>query len=299
LKHYVDEHPENSVCNLGTVPDAGLRSSLFRHDLGDWAERILATEQHSILLQPDAPGHQIARLGGRPRLAAGQVWPQSDDVPLAFVAELDLAAASSMLGDEVLPSAGLLQFFYDAEQEAWGFDPADRPKWRVLLTRGQAEERDYPVTLPVHARYDPVSLSGGREPTFPEWESWHVERLGMDRDALHRYSEALADWKNADHPMPGAIHRVLGHPDQIQGDMMVECQLAANGIYVGDASGYQRPGAEKLKSGAGDWRLLLQIDSEQRAKMMWGDVGRLYYWIRDQDLRNRSWDRVWLVLQCS
>lgn len=32
--------------------------------------------------------------------------------------------------------------------------------------------------------------------------------------------------------------------------------------------------------------------------MMWGDAGRLYWWIRDADLRNGEWDDSWFVLQC-
>jgi uncharacterized protein YwqG len=32
--------------------------------------------------------------------------------------------------------------------------------------------------------------------------------------------------------------------------------------------------------------------------MMWGDVGRLYYWIKHDDLVARNWDLTWLILQC-
>ena len=32
---------------------------------------------------------------------------------------------------------------------------------------------------------------------------------------------------------------------------------------------------------------------------MWGDLGRLYYWIREQDLRRQAFDASWLVLQCT
>ena len=32
--------------------------------------------------------------------------------------------------------------------------------------------------------------------------------------------------------------------------------------------------------------------------MMWGDVGRIYYWIKHSDLLRRDWDLSWLVLQC-
>jgi uncharacterized protein YwqG len=49
---------------------------------------------------------------------------------------------------------------------------------------------------------------------------------------------------------------------------------------------------------AAEWRLLLQIDSEQDAGMLWGDVGRIYYWIRARDLAARHLDQAWLILQC-
>jgi uncharacterized protein YwqG len=32
--------------------------------------------------------------------------------------------------------------------------------------------------------------------------------------------------------------------------------------------------------------------------MMWGDAGRLYFWIRKQDLAEQSFDAVWAILQC-
>ena len=40
----------------------------------------------------------------------------------------------------------------------------------------------------------------------------------------------------------------------------------------------------QLKPNAKDWRLLLQIDSNEENNYMWGDSGRLYFWIRKVDL---------------
>ena len=56
--------------------------------------------------------------------------------------------------------------------------------------------------------------------------------------------------------------------------------------------------AKKLEAGARDWRLLFQVESDGNAKMMWGDAGRLYFWIRDEDLRAARFYRTWLVFQC-
>lgn len=80
--------------------------------------------------------------------------------------------------------------------------------------------------------------------------------------------------------------------------MQLECQLVSHGLYCGDSSGYQDPRAAELEPGAVEWRLLLQIDSEDDAGMMWGDVGRIYYWMHRQDLANRNWEKARLCFQC-
>jgi uncharacterized protein YwqG len=37
----------------------------------------------------------------------------------------------------------------------------------------------------------------------------------------------------------------------------------------------------------------------KNADMMWGDVGRLYLWMTEDALRNRQFDKSWMILQCS
>ena len=81
--------------------------------------------------------------------------------------------------------------------------------------------------------------------------------------------------------------------------MELECQLVSNGIYCGDSVGYHSDEAKTLRSGASDWMLLLQIDTDDDTAMMWGDVGTIYYWIRKQDLVEGAFDRTWMILQCS
>jgi hypothetical protein len=78
-----------------------------------------------------------------------------------------------------------------------------------------------------------------------------------------------------------------------------EPDLPVETAYCGDSSYVDLPEAHLLMPGAADWQLLLQIDTEDQIHMMWGDVGRLCYWIRRDDLRHRRWHTAWLVLPCS
>jgi len=95
-------------------------------------------------------------------------------------------------------------------------------------------------------------------------------------------------------------HQVGGFPSPVQGDdMELECQLVSHGLYCGDNSGYQGARATALEPGASEWRLLLQIDSDEDLGAMWGDLGKLYFWVRESEARRSDFSNVWLVLQCS
>lgn len=96
----------------------------------------------------------------------------------------------------------------------------------------------------------------------------------------------------------GPAHRLLGWPTLMQNEMELECQMVTNGIYRGDTSGYKHPRRPELEKGAQDWILLLQVDSDDDAQMMWGDAGMLYFWIRRQDLERSDFGNAWCILQC-
>ncbi|MGH2609888.1 MAG: DUF1963 domain-containing protein [Tepidiformaceae bacterium] len=89
-----------------------------------------------------------------------------------------------------------------------------------------------------------------------------------------------------------------GYPDQIQGDMMLECAMVGAGLYCGDAKAFEDPRVPELCREAREWRLLFQVPSCGAAAMMWGDEGCLYFWIRENDLRAQRFERCWMMLQC-
>lgn len=80
--------------------------------------------------------------------------------------------------------------------------------------------------------------------------------------------------------------------------MELECQLASNGVYCGNASEYASPQAVALAPGAPNWRLLLQFDTDDDLDVMWGDAGTIYYWVEEKKARAGNFANSWLVLQC-
>jgi uncharacterized protein YwqG len=240
---------------------------------------------------PDRHGSR-SRIGGDPDVPSDFTWPMYRDVPQSFVAQIDLAEVHS-LPPGVLPESGLLSFFYDSDQSVWGFDPAEVGASRVAYFGDHIalHSRASPVEHPNYVGFDQRWLRPKLDISFCPWESFDLETLGLSRDELFAYADVLST-------DPSPIHRMLGHPSPVQGDMQLECQLVSSGLYCGNSSGYEDHRAASLRAGASDWRLLLQIDTDDDANMMWGDCGMLYWWMRDDDIRHGRWGRAHLILQC-
>jgi uncharacterized protein YwqG len=105
------------------------------------------------------------------------------------------------------------------------------------------------------------------------------------------------DWlRSRSPPHDPPVHRLGGVPHEIQNPMEAECELVRRGEDP-HALPYARQ-EEVAGEAKARWRLLLQVDSDDAAGLMWGDAGMLYYWIRDDDLAARRFDRAWCVMQC-
>ena len=117
--------------------------------------------------------------------------------------------------------------------------------------------RESPDELADHERYAAVALRPEAELSLPPAPPSFLSE--EERDAYQWKLEELA---------PGPRHRLLGQPDLVQNDPR-----------------------------DGDALLLLQVDSDERARMMWGDVGRLYYFIRPDDLGTKRFEASRCELQ--
>lgn len=238
----------------------------------------------------------FSKIGGFPDLPEGMEWPTWRGEPLSFICQLSLAEFNAPPTLQGLAKTGYLYFFYDQEQTTWGFDPGDVGSWRVLYSEADPvpSSEEAPAGLDEEHIFAEKKVQFSRFSSLPDPQRVELPE-GGDDDFFDRLSEEKHS-SYGDHPH----HQIGGFPDVIQSDEMeLECQLVSNGLYCGDGTGYQDPRAKELEAGASSWRLLLQIDSDEEVGMMWGDSGLIYFWIREEDLREKKFENVWMVLQCS
>ena len=224
-----------------------------------------------------------SKFGGRPDVPAGFVWPVfetktlGDDTvkprPLAFLAQFDCARLAGLDPEGLLPRTGLLSFFYELGSQRWGYDPKDAGCARVFWFDGEPAPDfqdaclalDYPFTANDYRFFDQARRELGY--AYPDNRS-----------------------------------QLLGWPDIIQNNMTLECELVSRGHYLGGSwESVPQEERDALRApSVQDWRLLFQLDTVASGdfELMFGDCGRIYFYIRREDLLARRFDRAWLVLQC-
>ncbi|MCL2827921.1 MAG: YwqG family protein [Oscillospiraceae bacterium] len=227
-----------------------------------------------------------SKIGGFPQLPPNFEWPKFNSKPLAFLAQLNLEQIAKYDTQKLLPATGMLYFFHEGGEKVWGFDPKDKGGFKVAYYDGDMSELTnipLPNDLEDYLKFSPCKLE------FSCGKSYPIDLYGLDDEFFDTITEYLE----------GTINKLFGYPDLIQGDIFLESQLVTNGLYCGSPAGYNNPKAKDLEQGASEWVLLFQLDSDDNANMMWGDVGRIYFTIKKQDLKNKAFDASWSSFQCS
>lgn len=288
-----------------------------QHNLGRIAEelaRAVLPCLHGKLARVNVDDQQpigASHLGGMPDLPPDFVWPRWRDTPLSFLMQVNLADIAAFAVARDFPASGLLWFFCDPEQRTWGYDPADRGSWQVEyrpVAVSQLERRTPPTDAVMLGLTDsmldgsdrflksttflPCMVHFVEEQSFPAYDEAVLTPLQLSDEEVEDYFDLGT--KDRRHV------QMLGYPapEQASG-MRLECQMAANGVYVGDGSWREHPAIAWHEIEATQWHLLLQLDSYNESAMNWGSEGKIYFWIHERDLLARNFANVWMILQCN
>jgi len=230
-----------------------------------------------------------SKIGGHPDLPTGTTWPmQKNGKRLAFLAQFNFEEIESDVPG--IPKNGILYFFYDEAQEFWGDSKENSDSFRSIFVANPAklERGTTPddFVLLEEGMYKACKISFSNSFSLPNWEQEHVRE-----HFKNTYNDAYLDISSSGQ----YITKLFGHSINVQNPMEYECEMVDRGY-----SWTIIPEEEKviIEKESAKWKLLFQLDSESEAGMMWGDVGRLYFWMKEEDLMLHNFDRTWMVFQC-
>lgn len=212
-------------------------------DVAALIEPLRLPAVHLTLSQDRSRSH----FGGVPNLPPELAWPQRKGRRLGFLARLSLADLQQVQAIDWLPTTGALLFFYDLDEQPWGYDPKDRGGAVVM----HVTDLDEPPVVQDRDDEGKTVAIPHRWCSFRNaWTSPPVDRdaigaLQLTDEELH----ALSDVEQAEFQgLPK--HQVGGYPSPVQGsDMDLECQLVTHGLYCGNSSGYEDSQAAELSRG--------------------------------------------------
>ncbi len=296
-----------------------------------------------LMLAPDAgpPPVGATKLGGRPDLPADTPWPTcriempapseaflkarplerrlpaDGIVHLAFVAQVNLEDVHEFDVDSLLPSAGMLSFFYNPQSFASDTGPRNSVQdmlsgfsynqygygnirnWQVLYTAPGVDlaPRDFPSTLDDRRlQYAEKAVKLSTERTLPALETSYLPWPGSKPEGLITLTES--EWQAYAQRKDNLrgnqeIHQMLGFADQTAGPCDERSYWDWRKQLAGESRQWAEiPTSERLKA-AESIRLLLQVGTFDSSGAWWGRNGRLYFFIQESDLRASDFSQVW------
>ena len=273
--------PAGAVERPATIDD--VRRLCAELDRDAWADEAASLARPSIRLTQSDEGRSW--LGGAPIAPSPFEWPSWDGEKLTFLAHLRL----DEMPQSALPRDGALLVFFALDLGPSGLKPSDADACRVVhVPDGTGNRVDREHGLPEVSVTTSVELTLPVEPASFELDAWELETWTDLRERLALFQGVELEERSADYH---ALHRMLGYPDTFADGMELDAQLLSHGIDL-EEEPYAHPRYDELASGATEWRLLLQLSSDDEAGIALGYYERLFVWIRDADLRAARFDGV-------
>lgn len=258
-----------------------LQVLLQKYDLLHKEPAILNAVRQSIkIIKNKVEEEQIpigtSKMGGQPDVPENWDFPKYKNGSLSFLGQFNLKEVKPYDVENKLPSSGILYFFYDVVEQPWGFEE-DEGCFKVLYFDGDEKElirKEYPEETEDYGPLPVFKVTFINKLTLPEYLE-DVEFSDEEEENYHEMRQELiqpSDGKGNYEP----AHYMFGYPFNIQNDVFEEFNLKREEAV-----------------------LLLQIDSdEEDLKLLWGDVGIIYFCLDKTSLANKQFNKVQFTLQC-
>lgn len=254
-----------------------------------------------------------SKIGGKPDLPTNFQWfyykgedykKRTENRPLSFLMQINCEEVHKYDKENLLPEKGMLYFFYELFTMTWGFSPQDRGSSKVFYYDGEIEDlvsTDFPEDMEKDCIIPESKINFESMNDYPIDFLDYYDPDDSDEEMDRKEKEFEKDLEELGYKADTT--KLLGYPEFIQGEYWEECEgVARKNIYYGSAPiKYGSDEVKKsIKENAKDWILLMQVSELEIGDygLYFGDSGKIYFNIRKEDLKNKNFDDVWLILQC-
>jgi len=278
-----------------------------------------------------------SKFGGEADLPASIEWPTgtldlsafppglSDDVNsdlleregrynLPFVAQFRLADVAPYDLEGILPSTGMLYFFYGdpgmhfgirASQWFWSkhWSATLSPNyWKVIHYDGDLRKLNRvhaAQALPDNRPFGTCDLTFRSSTSLPQVETCFIGNEANKEASVVLMNEEWRIYAGLRYEQYSAttVHKLLGYSDDAQPYAMENSYSNIRDLLFPHPSPFEALTEVDQQEELVEGRLLLQLDSLPEIDMHFGRDGMLFFFIREQDLRARDFSRVWATEQ--
>lgn len=248
---------------------------------------ILETTQKEyirISLQKEETALTQSKFGGFPYFPKTQEYPLDEHgMPMFLLAQINF---EEMPAIEPYPTRGILQFYISYEDDVYGMDFDDstnQQNFRVLYHEHllPLEELMQDFSFLPQSHEDTLPFIGEKRIVFERNEEFvslsdyqYTEKIGEQLD-LEQAVNGQELWDVYSETIHSAGHKIGGYA------FFTQCDPREDDNTYGQHR-----------------HLLLQIDSDDEQNIIWGDVGVANFFITEEDLKNKQFEKVLYTWDC-
>lgn len=246
-----------------------------------------------------------SKFGGIPDLPIGMDWIKNDFTQKAysFLCQINLKEISKYEEANKLPKEGLLSFFFDLDSTDDGkviyIHPQNKLYKPNVPTKFEPIKQSFFKRIfsknPKSKLLKEAACNFSLDYSHPSANSLRIEKnkkiFDINLSALDAFQDDFFEKKYDKNDSEDiANHKLLGLYEGIQDEYQ---ELILSDIFDNPAE----LTIEQINRGL-EWTLLFQMDSDQDLQFNYLDSGRVYFFIKHEDLENQDFNRVKVISDC-
>lgn len=315
-----------------------LINEIHRYGLSEIEDAILGLAKPAVQIErtrvdEDTLPLGASKLGGNPDLPPEFEWPYWNDKPLTFIAQFKLSEVANpqlpppdpaqlTLWDmdiipvvhrhteDMLPSQGILYYFYAAEEIPLGAY-SEKDGWRVVYLENEIQPLTRTLQPMAPGKWGQIMALPAHRINFVRWLSLPIIRSrdtkwweSLDKQTTDKALSLdwfkSSYWKLTFEKRSQDTHYIYGYPTPVNKYVEWETVIHALQLKRNERWDFIHPNGElaDINQEVDKWQFLFQIASDNSLKVMWGDLGTIYISIPKTSLHKRSFEDCWTIMQC-